>query len=574
MSPYNTDADRSSNDSATIEPLIPRSNQIDFVAKFDAAIWGDVGSSLQTKGGLPFSAEKKGALAVAPVAGGKTLILVMLAVMAIIQRFCRRVIIVSRSLHIAKQSLETLQQYNPNISGGIYSGSTKELDAQIIFATAQTLARHIEIVHSADLVLIDEADQAYLRDETKEYAAILKVARRYAGVTGTPFVLEKGRTVPIFGPGKVFDAPCYSITKAALAKDGYFRFIESAPIKPSRILKIERNTKVDLGGDFDTKAQACGAPMLSAIAADTKAAMDLLEPDGQFLFFGLTTEQCDLQAAEFNRAGLNVASYHNKLSAAEQLIVILHFRSGQLQGLCTVSKVNRGFDCPSIALVVIGFGTASRAKYEQMCGRAQRWLLGKSVAWVLDYGGHGLRFGSPNWDWAAAIEFDRREKLRIPAAELAARIERGERDPKCEVRPDNFMDFSEGTLDLFNVVVIPAMSGNGVNVHYAHSLGYSVQYLHAGTKWSAWVLRLLGDTAYAPPPVDIVELQRAIETASLPSHIILRRIYDDFRHKTRIAVVGFRRAGTDYIFDKTPLDTPEAMCKRAHARLAYGEAAE
>jgi hypothetical protein len=95
MSPYNTDADRSSNDSATIEPLIPRSNQIDFVAKFDAAIWGDVGSSLQTKGGLPLSAEKKGALAVAPVAGGKTLILVMLAVMAIIQRFCRRVIIVA-----------------------------------------------------------------------------------------------------------------------------------------------------------------------------------------------------------------------------------------------------------------------------------------------------------------------------------------------------------------------------------------------------------------------------------------------------------------------------------------------
>jgi hypothetical protein len=71
------------------------------------------------------------------------------------------------------------------------------------------------------LVLIDECDQSYLRDETKEYSAILKAARRFAGATGTPFVLEKGRTVPIFGRGKTFNKPCALVTKADLRDRGF-----------------------------------------------------------------------------------------------------------------------------------------------------------------------------------------------------------------------------------------------------------------------------------------------------------------------------------------------------------------
>jgi hypothetical protein len=154
----------------------------------------------------------------------------------------------------------------------------------------------------ADLLLIDEADQAYLRDSTKEYAAILTAARKYAGVTGTHFCLERGRTVPIYGPGKTFDKPCGLITKRNLCDQGHFHFIEPAPVAPSRRLKIDPKTKLDLSGDFDT--QSTSDPMLSAIATDTKAVMDLLPPGQQFLFFGASTEQCDKQAAVYRISDL------------------------------------------------------------------------------------------------------------------------------------------------------------------------------------------------------------------------------------------------------------------------------
>ena len=459
---------------ASRPPLSPRPHQIEAAAALDHAIWNEEGP----------------ALGVAPVAAGKTLILCMVAVMAV-ERGCDRVVIPSRARHIAEHGRDTLRLYRPNITAGLYTGAKKQT-AQILFATAQTLARHIDVVEAADLVLIDECDQAYLRDKTKEYKAILKAAQRYAGVTGTPFVLEKGRivlekgrTVPIFGPGKIFNKPCSLVTKADLRDAGFFHFIEPAPITPSRQLKIDRQTKVDLSGDFDTKVQACSAPMLSAIAEDTKAAVNLLPAGQRVLFFGTTTDQCDAQVEAYKVVGLNVEPYHNNMTAAAQDSIIGRFRAGEIQGLCTVSKVNRGFDCPAVSLVVIGFGTASRAKFEQMCGRAQRVFEGKTAAWVLDYGGHGQRFGSANWDWPAAIEFDRREKLRLPAAKLAGLIVVDRHDPKCEVRPDNFMDLSEATIDLFDVVVKRSRNGKGVRLFYVHGLGYTEQYVHANTEWTA-----------------------------------------------------------------------------------------
>jgi hypothetical protein len=363
--------------------------------------------------------------------------------------------------------------------------------------------------------------------------------------------------------------------RSGLSTAGFFHFIEPAPITPSRQLKIDRKTKVEASGDFDTKVQACSAPMLSTIAEDTKAAMALLPADQRFLFFGSTTDQCDAQVAAHKAAGLNVESYHNNMSAAAQDSVIARFRAGEIRGLCTVSKVNRGFDCPAVSLVVVGFGTASRSKYEQICGRAQRVFAGKTAAWVLDYGGHGQRFGSANWDYVEAIKFDRREKLRVPAAELAAQIAFGKHDPKCEVRPDNFMDLTEATVDLFNVIVKPSRNGQGAVLYYVHSLGYTGQYVHANITRTIRFLRFFVpeyQTAYTPPPSDGAKLIQLLGTADLPSHLMLRRVYDAFLQKIKIAPVGFRRDDDEYLFDdECEVITEKWLRDRAHSRLAYAE---
>ena len=108
--------------------LVARPHQVAASTALDNAIWN--GGNDRREGP---------ALLVAPVATGKTLILIMVAVAAI-ERGCSQVVIVSRSRHVAKQSLDTLQAYRPEISGGLYTGSQKQT-AQVLFATAPTRSR-------------------------------------------------------------------------------------------------------------------------------------------------------------------------------------------------------------------------------------------------------------------------------------------------------------------------------------------------------------------------------------------------------------------------------------------------
>jgi len=341
-------------------------------------------------------------------------------------------------------------------------------------------------------------------------------------------------------------------------------------------LKIDRKTKVDLSGDYDTRVQSTSDAMLSAIAADTKAAMDQLPSGQQFLFFGASTDQCDAQAVAYKSAGLTVEPYHNKLSAAEQEKAMAHFRAGELTGLCTVTKVNRGFDLPAISLVVIGFGTASRSKYEQMCGGAQRVFPGKTAAWCLDYGGHGRRFGSANWDYSEAIEFDRIEKLRIPAAELAAAIRTGRADPKCETRPDGLMDFVEGEFDLFDTIVRPSRTGASAVIRFVHGaggLGFTIHKVWPVNGWTSTFMHCLGSPKYHPytryPSGSVDQLVSDIAACELPSHIILRRVHDTYNNEIKIACVGFRRGGKVWIFDDKPAVTEAWLRQRAQDRMAY-----
>jgi hypothetical protein len=208
-----------------------------------------------------------------------------------------------------------------------------------------------------------------------------------------------------------------------------------------------------------------------------------------------------------------------------------------------------------------------------MCGRAQRIFPGKSAEWLLDYGAHGVRFGSANWDYPEAIEFDRRERLRVPAEELAEAIRADKRDPKCETRPDNFLDLAEAAVDLFDLIVEPSRSGLGVNLTYIHALGYTRQYCHANTRWTARFLRFLGSPRFqnfCSPPADVTELIADIKAAELPSRILLRRVYDDYRNKIKIAPLGFCRDGEQHIFDNNLPVTEEWLRARAHSRLAYG----
>jgi hypothetical protein len=102
---------------------------------------------------------------------------------------------------------------------------------------------------------------------------------------------------------------------------------------------------------------------------------------------------------------------------------------------------------PNVGLVVIALASVSRTRVEQIVGRVTRAAPGKSVGRVLDYGGHGERFGSFMFDYTEAIEFDRRAKREKRNVEIKAALREG-RTSMLTIRSDVFADFEQGKIEL------------------------------------------------------------------------------------------------------------------------------
>lgn len=105
--------------------------------------------------------------------------------------------------------------------------------------------------------------------------------------------------------------------------------------------------------------------------------------------------------------GFASVEYHSQLENASYELA--KFTDLNLANICvSVASLTKGFDCPSVDLVILNRATTSLPLYLQMIGRGSRpvWSLDgkptKTHFRVLDYGGnwerHGLYFEDREWD--------------------------------------------------------------------------------------------------------------------------------------------------------------------------------
>jgi superfamily II DNA or RNA helicase len=246
-------------------------------------------------------------LAIVPTAGGKSFIIAGLAQKIIAHNPAAKIVVTARSNGIAIHNFEASTKFSPGVARALFKG--KPLDASITFATAQKLYRHLDIAASADFVIVDEADQAFFED-AKQYGSILNAARRYCGLTGTPFRLVGGETKPIFGPDTPFDTPVAFVRKKNLID--LSRIIPVEALSGSAALDLGRVRLNKATGLFDTHIQSTSRAMLGTIVADVRVALSLLPrrrgSPGPFLFYASKIEQAKAQAAAFVSAGMPVAA--------------------------------------------------------------------------------------------------------------------------------------------------------------------------------------------------------------------------------------------------------------------------
>lgn len=297
----------------------------------------------------------------------------------------RKAFFVVDSLELVDQAAQRFAQDGMRV--GVIQGNhyLTDYSAPIQVATIQTLKRRWPQMPDEvrpDLVIIDECHVLHqAHQDIIEWCRQRKVP--VIGLSATPF--RKGL-------GKVFDDLVVSVTTQELIEQGY--------LVPSRCYapKVPDLTGVKTGSDGDWQSDA-----LAEVMGDHELMGDVVDQwlkigkGRQTIVFASNVAHSRALCDHFRGAGINAAHVdgydQDKLGRAE---TINAFRRGEIEVLCNVAVLTKGFDAPETSCIVLARPTKSLMLHIQMMGRGLRTADGKDDCIIIDHAGNCIRNGTPN----------------------------------------------------------------------------------------------------------------------------------------------------------------------------------
>ncbi len=293
----------------------------------------------------------------------------------------RRVLFIAHRDEILRQSLEVFRRVQPDQSLGIYMGERRERHANVVFASVQTLVRHLEDFdpREFDYVVVDEFHHAAARS----YRHVIDhfSPAFLLGLTATPERMDGADLLGLCDDNLVYECNVVEgIDRDELvpfAYHGIRDIIDFAPI-PWR------------NGRFDP------AQLTAAIETRERAAHAMAEWERRrgtrTLAFCVTTTHADFMAAYAAEQGLQATAVHSGPTSAGRRESVERLERGELDILFTVDVFNEGFDLPSIDTVLMLRPTDSPVVFLQQLGRGLRLQEGKEQLTVVDFIGNHRSF--------------------------------------------------------------------------------------------------------------------------------------------------------------------------------------
>lgn len=379
----------------------------------------------------------------------------------------KRVLFVAHRDEILTQAVDTYRSCRPTARLGRYTGAEKDVDADVVFASIQTLGRaaHLEkfAADHFDYIVIDEFHHAAARTYRKLIDHF--TPKFLLGLTATPERTDGGDLLGLCQENLVFRCDAFeAIEKALLSPFRYFGVpddidYENIPWRSSK---------------FDEAA------LTAAVATQARAqnALEQYQKHGgtRTLGFCCSTTHADFMAEYFRKAGLRAAAVHSGPSSAARSTSLEQLRDGELDVLFAVDMFNEGVDVPSIDTVLMLRPTESAIIWLQQFGRGLRRAAGKSQLNVIDYIGNHRTFLTKVRALLGIDEGDRALSLALE------KIRAGERiwPEGCEVT------YELEALDILQKLLRPTSAGDALEAFYRdfelrHGVRPSAtEALHAG----------------------------------------------------------------------------------------------
>jgi superfamily II DNA or RNA helicase/HKD family nuclease/diadenosine tetraphosphate (Ap4A) HIT family hydrolase len=305
-----------------------------------------------------------------------------LAAFDIAREAFRRVLFVAHREEILSQALATFRRIRPGAMLGLYTGSERAPDADILFASIQTLSRreHLErfAANAFDYVIVDEfhhASAATYRRLIDHFDPTFLL-----GLTATPERSDGGDLLGLCGENLVYRcAVPRGIELELLCPYSYFGVPDDVDYRNIPW----RSTR------FDEDA-------LNEAVATRRRAENILDQwrmrgGARTIAFCVSQRHADFMRAYFTEHGVPCSAVHSGATSDGRALSLERLAAGELRVVFAVDMINEGVDVPAIDTVMMLRPTESQIVWMQQFGRGLRKLPDKRLT-VIDYIGNHRSF--------------------------------------------------------------------------------------------------------------------------------------------------------------------------------------
>lgn len=289
-----------------------------------------------------------------------------------------RVLFVAHRDEILTQAMASFRRIRPDARFGRFDGNDKDEDADILFASIQTLGRVGHLRRFApdafDYVVVDEFHHA----SAASYRGLLDhfTPRFLLGLTATPDRSDGADLLTLCGDNLVYHCDLF---------DG----IEAGLLSPFRYLGVP--DEVDYAQIPWRSNQFDPTALEAALATEARAANALEQfrqhRDGPAIGFCCSVRHAEFMADYFRRQGYRAVAVHSGPGSAPRTTSLAQLGRSELDILFAVDMFNEGVDVPKIGTVMMLRPTESVILWLQQLGRGLRRVEGK-VLRVIDYIGN------------------------------------------------------------------------------------------------------------------------------------------------------------------------------------------
>lgn len=309
---------------------------------------------------------KERELIVLPTGGGKTVVFSHKSLQFLAKHKGSRVIVLVHTDELVAQAYEKITKVAPKLDVGIVKGSRRDIYADVIVASVQTLRN--PKVHSAitcvGLIIVDEAHHAL----AASYMTIMKHFGCFDGRCETV-----GFTAtPMRGDGKTL-YPTWQ--RVAFQRDISWmvrkRFL--VPPRGKAVCVPDLDLSKVKTSKADYREGELGEALAESLAPELVAKAWLEHAEGRrTLLFAPTVSSAYVFAEAFRDLGVECQVIHGGLPLETRRLILKEHKAGKFPVLLNCMVLTEGYDDPKVSCIIVARPTRSKGLYIQIVGRGLR----------------------------------------------------------------------------------------------------------------------------------------------------------------------------------------------------------